>query len=130
MSLKRLSLVSNSCTKTERFGHSPSLIEDLGDEKFQDLNEKMIDYFGLCCVLPNFSPSPTFTPLLALQFAVTILLVGKVSALTSRKVNFFHKKYQCSEHKLEGLLPVSLTQSFLLYFVCLKRAFPTSSAND
>lgn len=72
MSVKRLSLVSNSCSKTERFGHGPSsvagFIEDLGDDKFQVLNEKMIDYFGLCCVRPQFFALSNFHPIVG--FAV------------------------------------------------------------
>lgn len=52
------------------------------------------------------------------------LLVGTVSALTSRKVNFFEEKCQWrgrsiflpfSEHKFKGLLPVSLAEFFPSY---------------
>lgn len=82
---------SGSCTGNNN--NSPSsvagLIEDLGDEKFQVLNEKMIDYFGLCCVLPNFSPSPTFTPFMIVGFSVTILLVGRVSAVDVQESEHF-----------------------------------------
>lgn len=79
-------------------------------------------FFSFIFRSSHFFP-PTFFCLFV-GLSVSFLLVEKVSALTSRKVNFLEEKCQWwgrsiflpfSQHKFEGLLPLSLAQSFPWY---------------